>query len=183
MFLFSQGNRGSERLSGLPKFISQINSCPWIQTWVCSAEACALFTLSLPHNCGPDSLSRFLTLSEHLSLGLWCYSPLSSWIVFRLSFPGMHPFWVLSSLLRCSPAWPLGTYSTHLFLVGPCGFLISVLISVLTGPDQWETGLTLLDRLWITILPSRPHLASRVMPTEEYFLDSPGVRAIKQGDH
>ena len=32
---FSQGDGGSERLSGLPKFTQQIKSRVWIQTWIC----------------------------------------------------------------------------------------------------------------------------------------------------
>ena len=162
MFLFSQGKGGSERLSGLPKFTQQINSHPWIQTWVCSTLRPVLSLLCLYHIAvvltpGLDSWPS----AWALYLGLWCYCPVSSWIAFLLSFPGVHHPCVLSSLLRCSPIWPLETYSTHLLLIGSHGS------SSQCSRACWlrlsnEAPDTRLDtpRLWIPVPP--PRTASHV---------------------
>lgn len=115
MFLFSQGNRGSERLSGLPRFTQQINSCPWIQTWVCSTLKPVLLSLCLYH----------IAVVLHPCLGSWC----SAWNILAFdatlqSAPELLfscPSQVCTtsvSWLLCSDAEPLATYSTELLLIG-----------------------------------------------------------------
>lgn len=108
-----------------------------------------------------------------------CLSPLLPRFV-----PHLGPIF----LLRCSAAvWPLDTYGTHLFPIGPCGSQPGVssshvLLSVLVGLDT--------PTLWVTLPPSRPCLTSSLlyppawlMITEECLLDVPGVKVIKQGGH
>lgn len=103
MLLFSQGNRGSERLSGLPRFAQQINSCPWIQTWVCSILKPVLTSLCLYHiavvlsPCVGSWLSAWTTLAFDATLQS------APEFTFLLPFPGVHHFCVLTSLLRTDP--------------------------------------------------------------------------------
>ena len=132
MFLFSQGNGGSERLSGLPKFTQQVNSRHWIQTWVCS-------TLK-PLLSSPCLYNIALVLTPCLGswpsartqyLGLWCYCLVSCFCFFFFFFS--YFCWSIVDLqycfsFSCTAKWFSYTYIyVHIYILFSIFFHYSLL--------------------------------------------------------
>lgn len=142
MLLFSQGNRGSERVSGLPRSAQQISSCPWIQTWVCSTLKPVLASLCLYHiavvlsPCPGSWLSAWTTLAFDATL--------QSAPALLFSCPSQvcttFVSWLLGSDAHLAGPW------THTALA--CFLLVHMVLiqgfphlsahGLLAGPDQWD---------------------------------------------